>query len=642
MVALIRLACNSVRVNRRTYFGFLASSIFAVVVFYLFAAFRALPAIADGRYYGAQGVAVAFRVCQYLIIAFSIFFTLYSNSAFVKSRKRELGLLALLGAKRRQLSLLLFGESMFVGVTAIAIGLALGGLLDRLFVMIIDRILMYPQPIPFVVQGGPVLTTARVYLVLVTVISAINSVSVNMSQIIQLVKAPAKPKTPPIYSRSRIALGIICLVVGYTVASIVTMGEVLLAFLPVTAIVCIGTHILFTQGSVAFLSRLQKNKSVYYKNINLLIISDLVFKMKDNARILAQVAIFGAVVLTASGVIYTLGVAPMENARYYDRAISIILPGTQEAVRIAEDFQGRLAADGVEINDMVMTSALQVSLPGLSPQAAVLIIPADSYNYWAREVGAAEAHPQQDHVVRIVPASRNRTRSDEAGQIIHVHAGETDLALVSGGTIAAPLGSGMGNVTFALVADNSHFAELNQVLPLEHRKTWFSCEIENWMKTAKAERTAKEAIPEGYSVAYDSRMQEYSRVAAQVRMLMFISMFVATLFFLAAGSMLYFRFFVEIQEDQARYIALRRIGLSWKEVRGVVTREMAIMFFTPWAVAFVHQMFALRSYSTVTSMMPVEVWKYGVAAAGIFFTLQTVYFWLARAAYLQELAPAVK
>ena len=128
-------------------------------------------------------------------------------------------------------------------------------------------------------------------------------------------------------------------------------------------------------------------------------------------------------------------------------------------------------------------------------------------------------------------------------------------------------------------------------------------------------------------------MQEYSRVTAQVRMIMFISMFVATLFFLAAGSMLYFRFFLEIQEDQARYIALRRIGLSWKEVRGIVTREMAIMFFTPWAVAFVHQMFALRSYSTVTSMMPVEVWKYKMAA-GIFFAPQTVYFALARSAYL--------
>ena len=150
-MTLLRLACRNVRENRRTYFGFLASSIFAVVVFYLFASFRALPAVAGGQYRGAAGIALGFQVCQYIIIAFSVFFTLYSNSAFVKSRKRELGVLALLGAERRQLSLLLFGESMIVGITSIAAGLALGGLFARLFVMVIDRILMSPEPLPFVV-----------------------------------------------------------------------------------------------------------------------------------------------------------------------------------------------------------------------------------------------------------------------------------------------------------------------------------------------------------------------------------------------------------------------------------------------------------------------------------------------------------
>ncbi len=69
----------------------------------------------------------------------------------MKSRERELGVLALLGAERRQLSLLLFGESMIVGITSIAAGLALGGLFARLFVMVIDRILMSPEPLPFVV-----------------------------------------------------------------------------------------------------------------------------------------------------------------------------------------------------------------------------------------------------------------------------------------------------------------------------------------------------------------------------------------------------------------------------------------------------------------------------------------------------------
>ncbi|HBK61105.1 MAG TPA: ABC transporter permease, partial [Firmicutes bacterium] len=74
---------------------------------------------------------------------------------------------------------------------------------------------------------------------------------------------------------------------GYAVAWTVSEVGVAIAFLPVTAIVCVGTHILFTQGSVAALRHFQRRKSVYYRRTNLLTISDLVFKMKDNARILA-------------------------------------------------------------------------------------------------------------------------------------------------------------------------------------------------------------------------------------------------------------------------------------------------------------------------------------------------------------------
>jgi putative ABC transport system permease protein len=641
-MTLLRLACNNVRESRRTYFGFLASSVFAVVVFYLFAAFRALPTVAEGSYYGAQGVAVGFQVCQYLIVAFSVFFTLYSNSAFAKSRKRELGVLALLGAKRRQLSLLLFGESMIVGITSIGVGLAIGGLLGRLFVMIIDRILMSPEPLSFVIQSKPILTTTLVYLALFAVISAVNSIRINMDQIIQLVKAPSKPKTPPTYSKLAVAFGILCLASGYAVAATVTMEGVLVAFLPVTAIVCVGTHILFTQGSVAILHRLQRRRSLYYRNINLLTISDLVFKMKDNARILSQVAILGAVVLTASGVIYTLSAAPAESAKHYDRAVSFILPSTEDSVRIAEDFRERLAGAGAVITDSAIMSAIQVHIPEISEQNTGLIVPTDDYNQWARTTGAPEAHLDYGHVVRVLPSRRNRMTPGDIGRAIHARAGGTDLVFLSDGTISAPLVSGMGDAVFALVCDNSHFAELTQDLSAEHRKIWFNCELSDWEQAKFAEEAAKKAIPAGYPVKYVSRMQEHSRVMAQVRMIMLIAMFVATLFFLAAGSMLYFRFFLEIQEDQAKYIALRRIGLSWKEIRGAVTREMAVMFFTPWAVALVHQVFALRSYSTVTSMMPIEVWKYGVAAAGIFFALQTVYFLMTRVAYLRELAPAAK
>ena len=259
--------------NHRTYFGFLASSMFAVVVFYLFAAFRALPDVAAGRYAGAEAIAKGFEVCQYLIVAFSVFFTLYSNSAFVKSRKRELGVLALLGAERRQLSLLLFGESMLVGITSITAGLGLGALFARLFVMAIDRILASPEPLRFVVQVQPMVTTALAYLGIFTAVSVVNIMPVNVDQVIQLVKAPHKPKTPPTYSRLAVAFGIACIAAGYIVAwnlpPIEWCWDSCLSR-PWYAL----AHILFTQEGCRA-APLQRRKSIYRRTNLLTIASSL-------------------------------------------------------------------------------------------------------------------------------------------------------------------------------------------------------------------------------------------------------------------------------------------------------------------------------------------------------------------------------
>jgi putative ABC transport system permease protein len=643
-MTLLRLAYRSVQVNRRTYFGFLASSAFAVVVFYLFAAFRALPQVVEGRYKGAEGIAVGFQVCQYLIVAFSVFFTLYSNSAFVKSRKRELGIIALLGAERRQLTLLLFGESMIVGTTALVAGLALGTLFSRLFVMAIDRILASPEPLQFAVQARPVLATVVTYLTIFAIISALNTVSIHVDQVIQLVKAPSKPKTPPRYSRLAIAVGAACLVAGYAVAWTVKDVGVLLAFVPVTLVVSVGTHLLFTQGSVAVLRGLQRRRAVYYKNTNLLTISDLVFKMKDNSRILAQVAILSAVVLTASGVVYTLGVMPMENvSSNHPRALSLLLPLGGDSERIADDFGRRLSSGGANVTDTATMPAVQLLIPEVSDQPGIMVSEGD-YNRWAREMGKPQVRLDRGHVVRTLINPSAGLGIGETGDSIAARAGEVDLTFVLDGGVSTTLIGGYDIARFTLVCDDDQFAELVRDLPAEQLKLWFSCEISNWSKTqaARAVQNALEAIPDQDGVAYTSRVLRYVQLRGQVHMTMMIAMFIAFLFFLAAGSMLYFRFFLEIQEDQARYVALRRIGLSWKEIRAVVTREMAVLFFAPWAVAFVHQMFALRSYSKVTPMMPLEVWKYGAAAAGIFLALQTVYFLLARAAYLEEVGAAVR
>ena len=127
----------------------------------------------------------------------------------------------------------------------------------------------------------------------------------NSQEIIHLLKEDKKPKKPPVFSKWLVGVCIVCLGLGYGIAWFSGMKIVLTMF-PILFFTVLGTYFLFTQGSVAILRGLQNRRAFLYRQTHLLTISQLVFKMKDNARVLFMVAVLSAVVLTASGAMYSL------------------------------------------------------------------------------------------------------------------------------------------------------------------------------------------------------------------------------------------------------------------------------------------------------------------------------------------------
>ena len=61
--------------------------------------------------------------------------------------------------------------------------------------------------------------------------------------------------------------------------------------------------------------------------------------------------------------------------------------------------------------------------------------------------------------------------------------------------------------------------------------------------------------------------------------------FIGLLFITATGSIIYFRISMEAQEDKNKFIALRKIGVSQKEIAGAISKELIILFGLPLLVA---------------------------------------------------------
>src|SRR5699024_4240701 len=76
-----------------------------------------------------------------------------------------------------------------------------------------------------------------------------------------------------------------------------------------------------------------------------------------------------------------------------------------------------------------------------------------------------------------------------------------------------------------------------------------------------------------------------------------VGSFIGIVFFVSAGSFLYFRLYTDLDEDREKFAAISKIGLTSREMSRVISKQIALLFFAPIVVALVHGAVALTALS---------------------------------------------
>src|SRR5699024_1802510 len=120
--------------------------------------------------------------------------------------------------------------------------------------------------------------------------------------------------------------------------------------------------------------------------------------------------------------------------------------------------------------------------------------------------------------------------------------------------------------------------------------------------------------------------------------IMFVGLFIGIIFFVSAGSFLYFRLYTDLDDDKAKFSSISKIGLTTKELNKVISQQTAILFFTPIIVAICHGAVALTALS---HMFDYNLFQESAIVLGGFFVIQVVYFLLVRYFYVKQIKLAV-
>ncbi|NIK78479.1 putative ABC transport system permease protein [Paenibacillus castaneae] len=636
------LALSNIRGNWRSYSAFFLSSVFSVMIFYIYAAFLAHPDVVSGHIMAAGKIEKGMKFCEYIIVIFSFLFVLYSNSAFLKTRQQEFGLFSLFGMTKSQLRKLVIYENAAIAVLAIAVGIGLGMLFSKLFFMALAVLLNMNETIPFAAPLQAIGLTAGGFFALFMLISAWTALRIGRTVIIDLLKAGRKPKGRLVFSPWLVVVAVVCLAVAYGLALVMTSDTFILFALPILITVVIGTYFLFTQLSIVLLRFIQKRSSVYYKRTNMIIFAQLGYKIKDNARILFIVSILSAVVMTALGTVYIMQIGSkksmLENSPY---TIAYMEKGLESQEVINRKELKRIAAQdgfpvireakavGIEIADFkVKTEQEQMDYKGTRS----IIISATDYNKLAKALGKSPIQPESGKVT-LVKQTHGRPGFGEGSVRGLINGKEIDLALT--GTVDARVMNWFDSNYYTFVMDDFAYTKLRSSVPDEKLSVMYGFELSNWEHSSGTVEKLRDLVPEKFMDKMDFRRASiYDQMREQVSLTLFIGMFISLLFFIASGSMIYFKLFTELQDDQAQFKALTRIGMTKGEIRKIAVTQIGIIFYVPVIVGILHALFAMKA---LDNLMESSNWIYSFVVIGIYIAMQTIYFLVACSSYMKSM-----
>ena len=631
-----QFAFRNVIRNKRTYAAYFLSSAFSVMIFFVYALFIFHPDIKEGV--TASTAIELMSAAEVIMYVFSFLFVLYSVSTFLKSRKREFGILMMHGMTRNQLNTMVFLENMLIGIAAIITGIGAGIITGKLFLMIGSRMIGI-ESLPFYLSGKALGWTVGAFLVLFLCISIFTTTLVRVNKLIDLFQAGEKPKKEPKVSKVLSILSAILLITGYYLAATTTLETMFFRILPVIGMTIIGTYFFYTQLSVFLTKLLQKNRLLFWKKTNLITFSSLAYRLKDNARMFFMVTIVSTVAFCAVGTLASMNVLTKEFRDNYPAAISYIAKGEHP---IHEQNLQQIKQELKENN--VVYSTLKI------PIKYIEII--DSSDEYARER------------VPVVAFSDYKKSSEMAGYSFTEKelAGTESLALLTASLetfdhqtytlkqekIKLLQNKETEHVVFPyqiLFSEGLVISDdLYQKLSAASTDTFIGFYTDEFEKTAGiadhlvedgaayAPRDEEANDPKEYAMTVSGTL--YHLKMSMYRMSLFVALLTGAFFFIAAGSFLYFRLYADLEYDRRLYLTIKKVGLTDGELNKIVTRQLVLLFFVPIIVAMIHSIFA---YMALQSLFTMSIATEMMLVLACFFIAQVIYFLFIRHHYLRNL-----
>lgn len=629
------LAVSNLKKNRTLYIPFSITTITMMVITYILMALSTNKTILQSN--GGSTVVMALGFGVVIMLLVSTLTMIYANGFVMKNRSKEFGLYSILGLGRSQIQLLQVVEMLLFAVMNLIVGLVLGVLLNRLAFALLLKAMRFNVPISYEFQIASVIIIGILFSGIFVFLMILNAIKIRVSRPLELLREKKSGEKTGRFLSIRALIGVAILGSAYYISqSIESPIKALGWFFVAVILVVIATYILFDAGSIALLRFLKNRKTFYYRPINFISVSNLIFRMRKNAMGLASICILSTMVLVTLGTTGSLQFGAQEvinRTSPTDFTFTNMYRNPEETVQYSKEAKQLAESASSKVTDYfeysyILTGGNQegnvldtnLKKVGALPESMVVLVSVEDYNRNAGEnitVKPGEMVIGEQYTEKTKPSFTQVVVGENTfsiGQVIEVNK-------FAAGLIVNP------NIT-----NHSYIGILNEedmakVVPYYSKdndagyRAYTRHYIALWNTSSQTDEEKKkelEAYQQSDIAGEIGGKIEIAQLLFQFYgSLLFLGILLAIAFSVGAVLVIYYKQVSEGYEDRERYVILKKIGIDQPMIHQSINRQVLIVFFLPLLTAFLH---TALSYNMVSKI----VFIFGIKGSIIALTMLAV------------------
>lgn len=615
-----RLAADNIKKNKRVYLPYIITCVLMAAMIYIISSLASNPDLHTMKR-GATATPVIMTFGTYVTSIFAFIVLFYTNSFITKRRRREFGLLNILGMEKRHIAKLLLIETFYVAAITLVGGLAIGVLLDKLMFLSLTKMIGETATLGFHISFSSLAIAAMVMVGTFVIIYIYTLGQIHLAKPVELLSGSSVGEKEPKTKIIMTLLGVSLLAVGYII-SIVTQEPTKTLPLFLLAVLCVvfGTYLLFMAASIALLKFLKKREKFYYKTNHFAAVSGLIYRMKRNAVGLASVCILSTMVLVMVSVTSSMMLG-LDGAvrREYPHDVHLVSHNIDTADKLEKTIKERLDVKNIKrISQPVFYVYGDMQKPST--------FKADDYETFTDEGGETCTREKEDlmmqaYNINVLESEEVIKGFDEDQDIrrLEYKAPEGEIIIVTGVPDFMPDSITVAGKTYKVantvyndraqpvgydIVMNTR-EEIAELVRAYNKASYQTCNGTEYVdfdyvssdteaQDAKFEELFSELneIDTQYGISYILFSDAKAQAMEVFGSLFFLGLFLGTLFLVETILIIYYKQISEGYEDEKRFKIMQNVGMSEREVKRSIRSQILLVFFLPLLVAGAHLTFA--------------------------------------------------